>query len=59
MRLSERINKYEKWYDPLFGAEREWKIGYVASLSYMICDGCYGRDLDTDNILSLLTEWYS
>ena len=38
-------------------AAREWKNDAVASIVYMIQDRDINRNLDTDNILSLLAEW--
>ena len=54
VRNSERIRKSPQRYDPLFGATIEWNIYAVASLVYMIHDGDYDSDVDTDNILFLM-----
>ena len=59
MRSSNRIRKYPQRYDPGFGASRDWENGSVTSLVYMICDGVYDTNVDTNNILYLLAEWYS
>ena len=48
--LPQRLN-------PEFGAGREWKNNAVASIVYMIQYRDYDRNVDTDDILSLLAEW--
>ena len=35
----ERIIKSPQWYNPGFGAAREWKNDSVSSIVYMIQDG--------------------
>ena len=57
MRRFGRIRKYPHWYDPVFGASREWKSDYVASILYMFQDGGFNINLGTDEILSPLAEW--
>ena len=59
MRLSKITRKYPQKYDPGFGAAREWKSYAVSSLVYMIKDGDYDRNIDIENILSLLDDWYA
>ena len=56
VRRSKRIRKYPQPYNPIFGAAREWKNYNVASIVYMIQDGYRNRNVDTDDILSLLAE---
>ena len=57
VRRSERIRNSPQRYNPGFGAAREWKNDAVTSIVYMIQDRDINRNLDTDNILSLLAEW--
>ena len=57
MRRSERIRNSTQRYNPGFGAAREWKNDAVASIVYMIQDRDFDRNVDTDDILSLLAEW--
>ena len=57
VRRFECIRKYPHWYDPGFGADREWKNDNVASIVYMIQYGYLNRNIYTDDILSLLSEW--
>ena len=57
VRRSECIRNYPQQYNPVFGAAREWKNNSVASILYMIQDRDYNRNVDTDDILSLLSEW--
>ena len=45
-----------QWFNPKFGAAREWKNNAVASIVYMIQDRDYDSNVDTDDILSLLAE---
>ena len=42
---------------PGFGAAGEWKNDAVASTVYMIQDMDLNRNVDTNDILSLLVEW--
>ena len=56
MRRSERIIKYPQWYDPGFGAAREWKSGSVKSIVYITQDGDINSNVDTDDVLALLDE---
>ena len=57
VRRSERIRHSPQRYNPGFGAAREWKNGAVASIVYMIQDRDLNRNVDTDDILSLLADW--
>ena len=57
VRRSERIRNYPQWYNPGFGDAREWNNDDVASIVYMIQDGDFDSNVDTDDILSLLAEW--
>ena len=57
MRRSKRIRKYSHWYDPIFGAAKEWENDAIASIVYMIQDWDLNNNVDTDDILSLLAEW--
>ena len=41
-------------YNLEFGAAREWRNDDVASIVYMIQDGGFNINVDTDDILSLL-----
>ena len=57
VRRSERIRKFPQRFNPGFGAAREWKNDAVANIVYMIQDRDFDSNVDTDDILSLLTEW--
>ena len=57
VRRSKRIRNPPQRYNPGFGAARELKNDDVASIVYMIQDGYLNRNVDTDNILSLLADW--
>ena len=57
MRRSIRIRNSPQRYNPGFGAAREWNNENVASILYMIQDGGFYRNVDTDDILSLMAEW--
>ena len=57
MRCSERIRNYPQRYNPGFGAARERKNKYVASIVYMIQDRDLNINVGMDEILSLLAEW--
>ena len=46
-------------YDQGFQASGEWKNEYVASIVYMIQDGDLNINVDMDEILVLLADWYS
>ena len=59
MRRSERIRNSPQRYNPGFGAARKWKNDNVASIVYMIQDRDINSNVDTDDILSLLSEWYA
>ena len=54
---SKCIRNSPQWYNPGFGAAREWKNDYVASIVYMIQDRDHNSNVDTDDILSILAEW--
>ena len=55
VRRYKRIRKSPQRYNPDFGAAREWKNDAVASIVYMIQDRDFDSNVDTDDILSLLT----
>ena len=57
VRRSERIRNSPQRYKPGFGTAREWKNDAVASIVYMIQDKYFYRNVDTDDIISLLAEW--
>ena len=57
VRRSKRIINSPQRYNPGFGAARKWKNDAVASIFYMIQDRDLNRNVDTDNILSLMAEW--
>ena len=57
LRRSEPIRNSPQRYNPVFGASREWKNYAVASIVYMIQDRDFDRNADTNDILSLLSEW--
>ena len=57
MRHSERISKYPLRNDPGFEAVRECKSDSVVILVYIIHNGDYYSNVDSDNIISLLAEW--
>ena len=57
VRCSERIRNSPQRYNPVFGAAIEWNNDAVASIVYMIQDRDLNRNVDTDDILSLLAEW--
>ena len=59
MRRSKCIRRSPHRYDPGFGDDREWKNDNIASTVYMIQYGDLNREVYTDDILSLLDEWYS
>ena len=59
VRRSERIRKYSQQYNPGFGAAREWKNDDFASIVYMIQDRDFDSNVDMDDILLLLAEWYA
>ena len=56
MRRSESIRKSPYRYNSGFRAARECKNDAVASTVYMIQDKGFNKNVDTDDILSLLTE---
>ena len=58
MGSSERIRKYSQRYEPGFGAAIQWSSGYVENLFYMICDEDYNINVDTEEILLLLSDLY-
>ena len=51
LKRSKRIRYSPHWYNPVFGAAREWKNDAVASIVYMIQDRDLNRNVDTDDIL--------
>ena len=53
------IRKYPWWFDPWFGAARQWKGDTVASLVYIIQYRYYDIYVDTNRILLLLADWDS
>ena len=57
VRCSKRIRNYPQRYNKGFGDAREWKNETVASIVYMIQDKDMNRNVDMDDILSLLAEW--
>ena len=57
VRRSERIRNFPQRFNPGFGAAREWKNDAVASIVYMIQYRYLNDNVDTDDILSLLSEW--
>ena len=57
VRRSERIRNFLQRFNPGFGAAREWKNDAVASIVYMIQYRYLERNVDTDDILSLMAEW--
>ena len=50
-RRSKRIIKSPQWYNPVCGDTRYWKNGAVESIVYMIQDGYFNINVDTDEIL--------
>ena len=57
VRRYERIRNSPQQYNPGFGAAREWKNYDVASIVYMIQDRDLNINVDTDDIILLLSEW--
>ena len=57
VRRSERIRNSPQRYNPGFWAARDWNNDAVASIFYMIQDRNFYSNVDTDYILSLMTEW--
>ena len=57
VRRSECIRNYPQRYNPVFGAAREWNNNDAASIVYMIQYRGFDSNVDTDDILLLLTEW--
>ena len=57
VRRYERIRNSPQRYNPLFGATRDFNNDAVASIVYMIQDRDLNRNVDTDDILSLLSKW--
>ena len=51
VRRFERIIKSPQGYNPWFWSARKWNNDAVASIVYMIQDGGFNIDLDTDDIL--------
>ena len=59
MRPSECTRKFPHQYEPWFGADRQWKSDDVESIVYMIKSEDFNRNVDTDDILSIMADWYS
>ena len=57
VRRSKSTRKYAQRYNPGFGAARDWKNDAVASIVYMIQYGDFNRNVDSDDVLSLMNEW--
>ena len=57
VRRSKGIRNSPQWYNPVFGAAREWKNDAVAIIVYMIQDRDLNSNVNTDDILFLLDEW--
>ena len=51
MRRPKRIIKSPQWYNPVCGDTRDWNNGAVKSILYMIQDGYFNINVDTDEIL--------
>ena len=56
MRRLKHIINYPQRYNAVFGAAREWKTDATASIVYMIQDGDLNRNVDTYDIILLLSE---
>ena len=56
VRRSERIRNSPRQYNPEFGSAREWKNDDVASIVYIIQYMYLNSNVDTDAILSLLSD---
>ena len=59
VRRSERIRNYPQQYNPRFGAAIEWNNDDVASIVYMIQDRDLNRNVDNDDIILFLGDWYA
>ena len=59
VKISKCMRKFPQRYNPVFGAAGEWNNDSVASIVYMIQYGYFNINVDTDDILSLLDEWYA
>ena len=57
VRRSEHIRNSPQRYKPGLGSDKEWKNDAVASIVFMIQDRDINRNVDTDDILSLMAEW--
>ena len=57
VRCSESIRSSPQRYNTGFGAALEWKNYAVASIVYIIQNGYLDCNVDTDDILLLLSEW--
>ena len=51
--------KSPQHYNPGFGSAREWKNDDVSSIVYMNQYRDLDSNVDTDDILLLLAEWYT
>ena len=58
VRCSKRIRKYPQRYDPVFGVSIEWWNDDVAIIVYMIQDRYLNRNVDTNDKIYSLDEWY-
>ena len=56
VKLSEIIGKSLQKFDPDFGAARQYNSDTLDSLVYMIQDGYYDSNIDTENIIDLLAD---
>ena len=59
VRCSKRNRQSPQRYNPGFGADREWNNDAVSSIVYIIQDGYLNSNVDTNDILPLLPEWYA
>ena len=59
VRRSERIINSPQRYNPVFGSARDWKNDDFASIVYMIQYRELDSNVDTDDNLLLLAEWYA
>ena len=50
------MRKSPQHLNPGFGVTKQWKSDNVKSLVYIISDECYDINVDTDNIISPLSE---
>ena len=57
LRGSNHNRKTPQRFDPGFEDSRKWNSYAVATLVYMIKSGDYDKNIDTDEILSLMAYW--